>query len=147
MNCFTKTHKLFPSPCHPSSSSNCRFNNSTTALLPTRNLQTWFKEPKGKSSDKRHTSPASEVPFLHQPTWIVSALSRNCDVWVCNLRSKSIKKHSHLARVVVPELIMKPVRVSLFAFNLGNDIKHLGVWAAGAGALLVRLAFRLTGTL
>ncbi|KAK7809801.1 hypothetical protein U0070_008451, partial [Myodes glareolus] len=32
----------------------------------------------------------------------------------------------HLARVIVPEFIMKPVRVNLFAFDLGNDIKHLG---------------------
>lgn len=90
-DCFTKTYKLFPSSCHPSSSSNCRFNNSTSTLLSTRNLEMWFKEPKGNSSDKWHTSPASEVPFLHQSTCIFSALSRKCDVWVCSLRSKIIK--------------------------------------------------------
>lgn len=42
---------------------------------------------------------------------------------------------------------MKPVRVSLFAFNLCNDIKHLRVRAARTGAVVVSLTFRLTGTL
>lgn len=41
---------------------------------------------------------------------------------------------THLARVVVPQLVVQAVRVSFLSLDLGDDVKHLRVGAAGAGA-------------
>ena len=39
-----------------------------------------------------------------------------------------------LAGVVVPQLLVQAVGVSLLSLDLGDDIKDVGVGAAGAGA-------------
>lgn len=49
-----------------------------------------------------------------------------------------------LSWVVVPQLVVQPVGVGLLPLDLGDDVKHVRVGAAGAGApLAVRLAVRL----
>lgn len=55
---------------------------------------------------------------------------------------------AHLSRVIVPQLVVKAVRMSFLPLDLSDDIKHFRVRAAGAGATTtIRLTLGFTGTL
>lgn len=45
-----------------------------------------------------------------------------------------LRKKTDLPRVIVPQLVVQAVRVSFLPLDLSDDIKHLWVRAAGAGA-------------
>lgn len=62
---------------------------------------------------------------------------------MCNI-VKDGRREADLSRVVVPQLVVQPVGVGFLPLDLGDDVKHLRVRAAGAGApLAVGLAVRV----
>lgn len=65
-------------------------------------------------------------------------------VQVWDLGHDCVLEPADLPGVVVPQLLVQPVRVSLLSLDLGDDVKDVGVGAAGAGApVSVGLALRL----
>lgn len=106
---------------------------SRTLKLEEMSSEEWLTAPRGKFSfdTSRHASSGPGVVNV-----------------TCGLHpsQQEHKTHAHLAWVIVPEFIVKPVGMGLFAFNFCYDIKNFRVGAARTGAVLIRLTFGFTGT-
>lgn len=55
-------------------------------------------------------------------------------LWKKQIKSILSLDQTDLSRVVVPQFLMQPVGMSFLPLDLSNDIKNLGVGAAGAAA-------------